>query len=78
MIRSDKIKSIQGLRGIACLMVFFSHAFGAFSYSGNRYFSFLYDGSIAVIIFFLLSGFFYICHVKREAQKHILNICYTR
>lgn len=23
-----KIKSIQGLRGIACLMVFFSHAFG--------------------------------------------------
>lgn len=55
--------SIQGLRGIAALMVFLSHAlcFPNYQISGIQHspWHLFFDGQIAVMIFIAISGFFY-------------------
>ncbi|MDU7947255.1 MAG: acyltransferase [Clostridium sp.] len=61
-----KNREIQGLRGLCVLMVFFSHSFGIIPFViriGNidlsiSPFRSLWDGQIAVVIFFILSGYF--------------------
>lgn len=71
----NKLKAIEGIRGVACLMVVFSHLSLAFfpylhAFAGepgsnnpiqywihNSPFGFIYSGSSAVYIFFVLSGY---------------------
>lgn len=57
--------TVQGLRGLACIMVFLSHAFGMIPEEIKRGILFhwqplhiFYDGKIAVGIFWILSGYF--------------------
>lgn len=52
-----KIKSLQGLRGIACVFVFLSHSYGNFQIQ-NAYISSLFAdlGRLGVLCFFVLSG----------------------
>ena len=55
---------VQCLKGVACLMVFFSHSLNAIKSEtittlNNTPFHFLYDGQCAVVLFFVISGFFY-------------------
>lgn len=57
--------TVQGLRGLACIMVFLSHAFGMIPEEIRRGILFnwqplhiFYDGRIAVGIFWILSGYF--------------------
>lgn len=67
-MKKSRNNTIQALRGIACLMVFFSHAIGMIPTSlkiGDTFLHFLYDGKIAVDIFFVLSGY-YICKETTE------------
>lgn len=60
----NKNLSIQGLRGIAALIVFFSHAL-CFPNSDviiklkDSPLHLFFDGQIAVMIFIAISGFFY-------------------
>lgn len=60
---SMKIDAIQGLRGIAALMVFFSHAFcmpkSCLTDLIDTPWHIFFDGQIAVMLFFVVSGFFY-------------------
>lgn len=62
-INFERFKELDGLRGIAAIMVFLSHFFGIFyenhfinsiQNSGLRFF---WNGDAAVILFFVLSGF---------------------
>lgn len=52
-----KNKAVQGLRGIACLLVFFSHSYSHLFVS-DSYLRRLFEdtGRLGVLIFFLLSG----------------------
>lgn len=62
---SHKNCTIQGLRGAACIIVFFSHAFGIipedikrgiwFQWSALHFFN---DGKVAVCVFWVLSGYY--------------------
>lgn len=55
-LKVNKYESFNGIRGLAAVVVFFSHAVGMF-YTGNLNFI-LWDGATAVNIFFIMSGFF--------------------
>lgn len=60
--KTKRNNTIQALRGIACIIVFLSHAFGmmpTLKY-GFTFLHLFYDGKIAVDLFFVLSGY-YIC-----------------
>ena len=56
--------NIQGLRAVLSLIVFAGHSIGAYlkidenTYTSNPL-DFLWDGNICVVIFFVLSGYFY-------------------
>lgn len=57
-------KNIQSLKGIAALIVFFSHGLNMYKCEWvatllNKPIHLLYDGQCAVILFFVISGFFY-------------------
>lgn len=85
MDRRNKIRSIEGIRGIACLMVLFSHLSLTFfpylhsfsleadsNYSVQKMFhdspfGFIYSGTSAVFIFFVLSGYI-LTHVASRAD----------
>lgn len=65
---------LDGLRGLAALMVFFSHAMGLLyptpliTYLQSSPFRILWDGAAAVDFFFVLSGFVltllhWLCHM---------------
>lgn len=54
----SKVEYLNGLRGFATGMVFFSHFRGGFFPAANNYiFNLFCDGSFAVMIFFVLSGY---------------------
>ena len=61
---TNRVLSVQGLRGVAALIVYFNHAF--FFYNSDIFlslkdspFHLFFDGELAVMIFFIISGFFY-------------------
>lgn len=56
--------SIQGLKGIAALVVFFSHSLNIIQNNfvqeiGKTPLHLFFDGQCSVILFFVISGFFY-------------------
>lgn len=68
--------TVQGLRGLACMMVFLSHAFGMIPEETKRGILFhwqplhiFYDGKIAVGIFWILSGYF----IQKSMSTFSLN-----
>ncbi len=55
--------TIQGLRGVSCIIVFLSHAFGMIPVKKGLFFEIpflhlFYDGKIAVCMFWVLSGYY--------------------
>ena len=70
-----KIESIQGLKGIAALMVFFSHALcmpiTPFYGLRDTPWHFFYDGQIAVMLFIVISGFFYFKPSKPTIESYL-------
>lgn len=55
MGQSGRIKSLDGLRGIACLVVFFMHLGATVKPFGDIQYTFI-PGNSAVLVFFVLSG----------------------
>lgn len=62
----QRIKSIDGLKGIACIIIFFSHIRLSFSHTSllldkllsiSKIFHIIVDGAWALVLFFVLSGF---------------------
>lgn len=73
-MKENKIEAIQGLRGIAAIMVFLSHALCMpispfYLVYKNHPLHFFYDGQIAVVLFIVISGFFY----WKERKPSIYN-----
>lgn len=59
--KESRVIALDGLRGIACLMVvcfhFFCETFGKTSFLMNNIFiNFIFDGRLAVAVFFIISG----------------------
>lgn len=57
-----RIRSIDGLRGISCIIVVFFHFFNEtwkteFPFYKNSIINFIFDGNLAVSIFFIISGY---------------------
>ncbi|AOZ95473.1 acyltransferase family protein [Butyrivibrio hungatei] len=85
-MKSKKNEGIQSLRGIACIIVVLSHYIGAFPLTENHIISIwsktpirvLWNGSVAVDIFFVLSGFFYINsninNYWKEVKKRFIRL----
>lgn len=76
--KNKKDNLLQGYRAIACLMVYFSHAFGMYGLPieeqqlidiGNSLFHLLYDGSIAVKMFWVLGGYLAASSFKKYTLK---------
>lgn len=71
-MKKSRNNTIQALRGIACFMVFLSHAIGMIPTSlkiGNTFLHFFYDGKIAVDIFFVLSGYY----IAKKTMEQPIN-----
>lgn len=74
-----KNESIQGLRGVAALMVFFSHALLLPSIPSvlpfkESFFHIFFDGQVAVMIFITISGFFYYNNHLFSVHRYIQGI----
>lgn len=72
---NNKNVNVQYLRGICAFIVFFSHALGVYKSDILHYlrfspFHFFYDGQIAVMIFFVLSGYYY----RRNTKEHMKDV----
>ncbi|TKD70744.1 acyltransferase family protein [Pseudalkalibacillus hwajinpoensis] len=68
-LKVNEYQSFEGIRGVAALMVFFSHAVSMF-YTGELKFIF-WDGATAVNIFFILSGFFLSLNYVNESNRPV-------
>ena len=73
-MRKGRLHSIQGLKGIAALMVYFSHALcmsiSPLNHLNDTPLHIFYDGQIAVVIFIVISGFFY---YKKDLKPSLLT-----
>ena len=58
MAADKKIQALQGVRGLACIMVFLSHSYDNFQLQNVYLVSLFADfGRLGVLLFFVLSGF---------------------
>jgi peptidoglycan/LPS O-acetylase OafA/YrhL len=56
--RSSRLEWLDSIRGLAALVVLIGHIAGAFHWPNSaRQFLLLFDGRVAVTMFFVLSGF---------------------
>ncbi|MBO9584155.1 MAG: acyltransferase [Flavobacterium sp.] len=75
-IEYRRFSELDGLRGIAALMVFFSHFIGFYyetekvSYIQNSWIRIFWDGSAAVTLFFVLSGFVLTLSVLKSKRTY--------
>ena len=77
--RQMRNDSIQNLRGISAMMVFFSHALMMYRNEAinslyHSPFHFFFDGSVAVYVFFAISGFFYYKDTNYSTRNYVKGI----
>jgi len=82
---NNRLEELDGLRGIACFMVFLSHAIGMLaitnwvSFYQNSQLRIISDGTAAVDIFYVLSGFVLsLPYINKNRDFHFLSYSFKR